>query len=366
MAGQAFHTLSIDRVRQLTDDAVALRFEVPTALTDIFTFVPGQYVTLRTTINGADIRRSYSICSSVNDNGFEVGIKAIADGQFSPWAQTLKIGDQIDVMPAQGRFQAAIGGQHDYLLIAADSGITPCLSIAKSVLDTEPQSKVTLIFGNRSTQSVMFRDDLDMLKDSHLERMIVMHVLSGEQQDVDILNGRISAALIQELNQRKLVHLSDYDGTYICGPQAMTVAVSDMLVESGISEDTIHIELFKTDNPPKGKGKGKGKSKTPSAPQPESYATEIPVTLILDGVHKEIKVQPDTETVLAAAQRAGLDVPYSCAGGMCCTCRCRIVTGSADMDVNYSLQQWEIDQGFTLACQSRPTSDTLTLDFDAS
>ena len=362
MASQAFHTLAIDRVRQLTDDAVALRFDVPANLTDTFTFVPGQYVTLRAPINGADIRRSYSICSSVNDNGFEVGIKAVTDGQFSSWAQTLKIGDQIDVMPAQGRFQAPIGGQHDYLLIAAGSGITPCLSIAKSVLDAEPQSKVTLIFGNRSTQSVMFRDDLDILKDSHLERMIVMHVLSGEQQDVDILNGRISAALIKELNQRKLVHLSDYDGIYICGPQAMTVAVSDMLVESGIGEDAIHIELFMTDNPPK----GKGKSKRPSAPQPESDDTEIPVTLILDGVHKEIKVHPDTETVLAAAQRAGLDVPYSCAGGMCCTCRCRIVTGSADMDVNYSLQQWEIDQGFTLACQSRPTSDTLTLDFDAS
>ena len=360
MAGQAFHTLSIDRVRQLTDDAVALRFEVPANLTNTFTFVPGQYVTLRATINGTDIRRSYSICSSINDDGFEVGIKAVTDGQFSSLAQTLKIGDQIDVMPAQGRFQAPVGGQHDYLLIAAGSGITPCLSIAKSVLDAEPQSKVTLIFGNRSTQSVMFRDDLDRLKDSHLERLIVMHVLSGEQQDVDILNGRINASLIKELNQRKLVHLSDYDGIYICGPQAMTVAVSEMLVNFGISEDAIHIELFMTDNPPQ------GKSKKPSAPQAVSDNAEIPVTLILDGVHKEIKVQPDTETVLAAAQRAGLDVPYSCAGGMCCTCRCRIVTGSADMDVNYSLQQWEIDQGFTLACQSRPTSDTLTLDFDAS
>ena len=140
----------------------------------------------------------------------------------------------------------------------------------------------------------------------------------------------------------------------------MTVAVSEMLVNFGISEDAIHIELFMTDNPPQ------GKSKKPSAPQAESDDAEIPVTLILDGVHKEIKVQPDAETVLAAAQRVGLDVPYSCAGGMCCTCRCRIVTGSADMDVNYSLQQWEIEQGFTLACQSRPTSDTLTLDFDAS
>ena len=360
MAGQAFHTLSIDRVRQLTDDAVALRFEVPANLTNTFTFVPGQYVTLRATINGTDIRRSYSICSSINDDGFEVGIKAVTDGQFSSLAQTLKIGDQIDVMPAQGRFQAPVGGQHDYLLIAAGSGITPCLSIAKSVLDAEPQSKVTLIFGNRSTQSVMFRDDLDRLKDSHLERLIVMHVLSGEQQDVDILNGRINASLIKELNQRKLVHLSDYDGIYICGPQAMTVAVSEMLVNFGISEDAIHIELFMTDNPPQ------GKSKKPSAPQAESDDAEIPVTLILDGVHKEIKVQPDAETVLAAAQRVGLDVPYSCAGGMCCTCRCRIVKGSAAMDVNYSLQQWEIDQGFTLACQSRPTSDTLTLDFDAS
>ena len=360
MASQAFHTLSIDRVRQLTDDSVALRFEVPANLTNTFTFVPGQYVTLRATINGTDIRRSYSICSSINDDGFEVGIKAVTDGQFSSLAQTLKIGDQIDVMPAQGRFQAPVGGQHDYLLIAAGSGITPCLSIAKSVLDAEPQSKVTLIFGNRSTQSVMFRDDLDRLKDSHLERLIVMHVLSGEQQDVDILNGRINASLIKELNQRKLVHLSDYDGIYICGPQAMTVAVSEMLASLGISEDAIHIELFMTDNPPQ------GKNKKPSAPQAESDDAEIPVTLILDGVHKEIKVQPDTETVLAAAQRAGLDVPYSCAGGMCCTCRCRIITGSADMDVNYSLQQWEVDQGFTLACQSRPTSDTLTLDFDAS
>ena len=360
MARSTFHTLTVDRVRRLTDHAVAVRFDVPTDLTDEFAFIPGQYVTLRATVNGKDLRRSYSICSSVSERGFEVGIKAIADGQFSPWAQSLTAGDTVEVMPAQGRFQAAIGGRHDYLLIAAGSGITPCLAIAKSVLDAEPQSRVTLVYGNRSTQSVMFREDLDKLKDRYLERVIVMHVLSGEHQDVEFLNGRISAALIDELNQRNLVHLTGYDGIYICGPQAMTVALREKLVQTGIRHDAIHIELFMTDDQPQ------RNDTAPHIPRVTSDDKHIPVTLILDGMHKEINVHTDTETVLAAAQREGLDLPYSCAGGMCCTCRCRIVTGSVNMDVNYSLQQWEIDQGFTLACQSRPTSDTLTLDFDAS
>lgn len=355
MAKMQFHPLQISHIRPQTAGGIALKFDVPEALQADFAFAPGQYLTLRSTINGQDIRRSYSICSAENDNGLEVGIKRVDGGVFSNHAFGLSVGDTLSVMPPQGRFTARIGGTHNYLLLAAGSGITPCLSIAKSVLAGEPDSSITLIYGNSATDSVMFRDDIEALKDRYTERFTLTHVMSREHQDVECLNGRLDGTRIMALHERGLVDTTAFDDIYICGPQPIIESCSAALGDLGIADDKIHFELFTPAD-------GKSTAARQTVPDVVSGAS---VEIILDGTRRTIKVDGALQTVLKAAQKAGLDLPFSCAGGMCCTCRCRIVSGEAAMDVNYSLQDWEVEAGFTLACQTRPKTDKLVIDFDA-
>lgn len=359
MASPRFHELAISAVRPQTQSAIALTFSVPPSLRDEFAFTPGQYLTLRAQIDGEDVRRSYSICSSsTHFDTLEVGIKQVESGQFSNYAMSLTPGRKLDVMPPQGRFTAALGGRHHYLLIAAGSGITPCLSIAKSVLACEPDSRVELLYGNRTTASVMFREDLDNLKDRYLERFSVIHVMSAERQDVELLNGRLSAEKIDLLSRHDLIQPQRYDRIFLCGPEQMIDQCRNALQEKGVSESDIATELFTTERSRLAPVRPPASSDTP-----ENAAR---VTIRHDGAERDILVDAQRETVLAAAQRAGMDLPFSCAGGMCCTCRCKIVSGDATMDLNYSLEKWEIEAGFTLACQSRPRGDALVLDFDAS
>ncbi len=357
MASPQFHTLTIAAVRQLTSDSVALSFSVPDDLKDTYRFDPGQYLTLRATIDGEDIRRSYSICSHHRED-LEVGIKHVTQGVFSGYAQQLKPGDTMQVMTPQGRFTAKIGGQHRYLLLATGSGITPCLSIAKSVLADEPGSHVTLAYGNRTTSSIMFRTDLHDLKDKYTGRFSMMHVMSGERQDAACFNGRLSGQKIKALQQQGLLDANQYDGIYLCGPHAMIEEVQGVLGELGVPEGVIHTELFT----PAG-----GAVPTSVAAPAVAVTASVgaSVTIIMDGAERSLQVDGASETVLAAAQRAGFDLPFSCAGGMCATCRCKVVQGDTSMDMNFSLAQWEIEAGFTLACQTRPQSDAITLDFDA-
>ena len=354
MTRTQFHTLKIASTRPQTQNGIALRFDVPAELEDTFSFLPGQYVTLRHEINGKEERRSYSICSAQNQSGFEVGIKRVPDGVFSNFAMTLNPGDEIEVMPPQGRFTAEPGGEHRYLLIAAGSGITPCLSIAKSVMALEPASSITLIYGNQSPADTMFRQDVDGLKDAHVERFQLIYVMSRERQTVDFLNGRITPELLQTLSQHGLVEPNSFDAVYLCGPQAMTEACATALATMGVETDQIHTELFNTDD---------------AWPVPERISREAAsganVSIILDGSERSLTVDGGRDTVLQAAQSAGLDLPFSCAGGMCCTCRCKVVEGEASMDLNYSLQDWEIEEGFVLACQARPKTQNLVLDFDS-
>ncbi len=354
MAVPKFHSLTIKSIRHPSNGSTALQFEIPEGLADTFLFDPGQYLTLRATIDGEDIRRSYSICSARNAGDLEVGIKQVPDGRFSNFARTLKIGDKVQVMSPQGRFTAPIGDRHNYLLIAAGSGITPCLSIAKSVLKEEPQSTLTLIYGNRSTKTVMFLDDINALKDRYTERLQMFHAFSREQSDIAFLNGRLNSTMIDNLCAKNLINLFDYDAAYICGPQDMTEELQAALLDLGMEKDQVNIELFGTHQSPK-----------PVSANTIIGNGNIGVDVIVDGKRNSLLMDPREQTVLAAAQGAGLDLPFSCAGGMCCTCRCKIVEGKAAMDVNYSLQDWEIEAGFTLACQSRPTSKHLVLDFDA-
>lgn len=360
MARAEFHELEVCGVRRLTDDAVAIKFTVPAHLQSAFAFIPGQYLTLRADINGEDIRRSYSICSRVGD-ALEVGIKKVEEGLFSTMAQSLVAGDRLQVMTPQGNFRAQIGGQHRYMLIAAGSGITPCLSIASSVLSAEPDSEIVLLYGNRNSSTIMFREDINALKDTHTEQFMVAHLMSAERQDAQLLNGRIDGDKITRLNKCGLIDVLASDGIYLCGPLEMIEQIKSALIKLGVLETKIHFELFTTANA------NAATVKTPVTRTIDSTAEEgLQVKIIIDGVERDIPVDAQNETVLTAAQKAGMDLPFSCAGGMCCTCRCKVMAGSTTMDMNFSLADWEIDAGFTLACQTRPLDAKVVLDFDAT
>ncbi|MEM5472222.1 2Fe-2S iron-sulfur cluster-binding protein [Hoeflea sp. AS60] len=363
MAAPRFHELEIAAVRKETPDAVAITFAIPDELGEAFAFLPGQYLTLRADIGGEDMRRSYSICSPLLETGRRtVGVKRIADGRFSGFAQTLKVGDRIQVMPPQGRFTAQIGGDHEYLLLAAGSGVTPCLSIAKSVLAGEPDSSVTMLYANRNSSSVMFLDDLNDLKDRYTGRFTLLHVMDEEVQDVEIMNGRLDAAKLETLASHGLIDPKAADAIYICGPEPMIRSASAAMAALGVSEDKIKFELF---TPAPGSAPAASPKPAPNPAKVNGAKHGSSVQIILDGARRTIEVDAGTDTVLTAAMKAGLDLPYSCAGGMCCTCRCKIVEGSATMDENFSLEPWEIEAGFTLSCQARPDTEKLVLDFDA-
>ncbi|WP_422370705.1 2Fe-2S iron-sulfur cluster-binding protein [Hoeflea sp.] len=365
MAAPRFHQLEILKVRTETPDAVAISFAIPHELEDVFAFTPGQYLTLRAEIDGEDMRRSYSICSALTERGHRtVGVKRIAEGRFSGFAQTLKPGDRIEVMPPQGRFTAEIGGDHDYLLLAAGSGITPCLSIAKSVLAGEPGSTVTLLYANRNSANVMFRDDLNDLKDRYTTRFTLVHVMDEETQDVDIMNGRLDAEKLETLAKLRVIEPKSADAIYICGPEPMIRSASAAMATLGVDEDKIRFELF-TPAPGARPAPAKTNGTAVNGAAINGKGQGAAVEIILDGSRRTIRVDASADTVLTAAQKAGLDLPYSCAGGMCCTCRCRIVEGAATMDENFSLEPWEIEAGFTLSCQARPDTEKLVLDFDA-
>lgn len=356
MAAPTFHKLTIAAARPETDDAVALRFAIPQDLQEAYAFTPGQYLTLRAMIDGEDVRRSYSICSPLGAEYLEVGVKRIEGGAFSSHALTLKTGDTLDVMTPQGRFLAPIGGSHNYLLIAAGSGVTPMVSIARSVLEGEPDSAITLLYANRTTDSVMFRQAFDDLKDQYLTRFRLTHVMDEERQDFELFNGRLDGEKLATMATRGLIAPTEFDAVYVCGPQPMTEAASAALRGMGVAEDRIRHELFTP----------AGGMPTASATRPKLAQGGARIEVTLDGARRSFAIDPSSETVLEAASRAGLEIPYSCAGGMCCTCRCKVTEGEAVMDVNYSLEPWELEAGYVLACQSRPVGERLSLDFDAS
>jgi ring-1,2-phenylacetyl-CoA epoxidase subunit PaaE len=355
-----FHELKVASIERQTPEAVAVAFEIPDGLKDAFAFRPGQYLTLAADIGGQEARRSYSICSAPGDETLRVGVKRVADGRFSSFVnETLSVGDTIRVMPPEGRFTSLAGERHDYVLIAAGSGITPMLSIAKTVLGHEPDSTITLVNGNRSTDTIMFREELEDLKDRYMRRFSLIHLLSREAQDVELLNGRIDGPRIGELSRRGLIDLAGADGVFLCGPGEMIDDVSASLRTLGVEEDRIRFERFT----PSGDAP---KPRPRSAEAQQAAEAGVQIEVVLDGVRRAFPMGEADATVLDAAHRAGLEIPYSCAGGMCCTCRCRVAEGEAEMAVNYSLQPWEIEAGFTLACQTRPTSKKLVLDFDAA
>jgi ring-1,2-phenylacetyl-CoA epoxidase subunit PaaE len=352
-----FHPLTIAHVRNETRDTIAVTFAVPAELQDSFKYQQGQHLTLRAKIGDEDVRRSYSICSAVQDGALRVAIKRTQGGLFSSWANdTLQAGHTIDVMPPMGHFNVPLdaANRKHYLAFAAGSGITPILSIIKTTLATEPDSSFTLFYGNRASSSVIFKEELSDLKDSYLGRLKIAYVMSREQQDIELFNGRITKDKAAQF-LKYWVRVDDIDAAFICGPEDMMLGVSEALQEAGMSKSNIKVELFAASIPR-------------HAHQPRAVsaatATQTEVTVIMDGNAASFTMEQDKESLLDAGLRAGLDMRYSCKGGVCSTCRCKVIEGKVDMDVNYALEDYEIARGYVLSCQSFPTTAKVVIDFD--
>ncbi len=348
-----FHTLTIADLKRETADCVSLAFAVPETLRAAFAFTPGQYLTLRAMIDGADVRRSYSICSAPDDGALRVAIKHVAGGAFSHFANTqLAAGDTLEVMPPEGRFGAPPAAGTT-LAIAAGSGITPILSILKTTLAASPAAQCVLIYGSRRVADIIFRTELEDLKDRHLGRLAVIHILSREEQDVAVLNGRIDGDKLRALLPT-LVVPGAVEHAYLCGPGGMIDTASETLASLGIDPARIRAERFTPSTP------ARPRAAAPAAADATPFAT---ATIIHDGKTNDIPVA-EGEPILEAAIRAGLDLPWSCRGGMCSTCRAKLTEGSATMEQNFSLEPWETDAGYVLTCQAHPTSLHVTVDYD--
>jgi ring-1,2-phenylacetyl-CoA epoxidase subunit PaaE len=355
MARPVFHSLKVADVRKETADCVSISFEIPQDLVEAYRFTPGQYLTLRATIDGQDVRRSYSISSGSDDGECRVAVKKVENGLFSTWAnEQLKKGDELQVMTPMGSFCPELDSTQSkhYLLIGAGSGITPLISIAKSVLVSEPKSEVSLIYGNRHFQQIIFRDELEDLKDLNLGRFRVFHVLSGEPNDIALFHGRIDNGKIEGFLKTFLAK-SKVDSVFLCGPQEMTENAKQLFLSSGMEADQVHAELFNTAQPMKKQAEKKE----------EDTSNWCEVSVIMDGQQTDFKMHMDYP-VLDAAQKAGMDIPFSCKGGMCCTCRAKVLEGKAEMLVNYALEPGEVQDGYVLTCQAVPKSSKLVVDFD--
>lgn len=353
-----FHRLKIADVRRETPDAVSIAFAIPQALADLYRFQPGQHLTLRATVNGEDVRRSYSICTGLDDGELRVAVKKVEGGRFSVFCnEAIKAGDEIDVMTPQGRFGVMPDPSvaRTYLAVVAGSGITPVASIMRTLLKREPSSRFVLIYGNRNANSIIFKDDLEDLKDRFLSRVSIHHVLSREEQDVGILNGRIDQGKIEGI-LRAVAPAQTIDHVFLCGPGALIEESRAVLGKLGIPAERIHTEYFSTDGLPVVQ-KAPVRARTEPAGGAKAHVT-------LNGTNFTLSVR-EGETVVDAGLREGHEMPYSCRGGMCCTCRAKLVSGEVRMDQNFSLEPWELEAGFVLTCQSHPVTSDVTLDFDA-
>ena len=356
MTGLHFHPLRVREVRPDTDDSMVVSFDVPDSLRETFRFAPGQYLTLRHKDAGDDLRRSYSICAAAGE-GLRVGVRKVPGGVFSSWLhQSLKAGDTIEVMEPQGRFGAAVAQaapRRHVLCIAGGSGITPVLSIVKTVLATEPHSSVTLLYGNRTAASTMFKEELEDLKNRHLTRLALHPVFSREQVDSPLNMGRLDRAKVADF--LRIVGAATVDQAFVCGPHALNDEVEAALREGGVPAERIHVERFGV--PPS------AADATLHAPK-AGDATTATITVVRDGLTREVGFQPGDESILAAASRAGMDVPFSCKSGVCATCRAKLLEGQVRMDRNFALEKADLEAGFILTCQSHPLTDKVVVSFD--
>jgi ring-1,2-phenylacetyl-CoA epoxidase subunit PaaE len=352
-----FHELSVRRIEPDTAEAVIVSFDVPAGLREVFGFTQGQYLTLRKTIDGQDLRRSYSICAGVDDGELRVGVRKVRGGVFSNWInEQLRPGDTISVMAPQGRFFVPLDADahRHHVGIAGGSGITPILSIMKTVLAREPKSRFTLIYGNRMLRSTMFKEELEDLKNRYMARLVLHHVFSDEPTDAQINMGLMNRDKIAEL-LASVVPAAGIDHVYVCGPFQMNDEAEAALLAAGVPESRIHIERF-------GLAPQAGGAVVHQALPGD--ADNARVVIIRDGMRREIEFRKDQPSILDCASAAGLEVPFSCTSGVCGTCRAKLMEGQVRMERNFALDKNEVAAGFVLTCQAHPLTDRVVLSFD--
>jgi ring-1,2-phenylacetyl-CoA epoxidase subunit PaaE len=356
---RGFHALTIAEVRRETPEAVSIRFEIPDNLKETFKFQAGQHLTLRADLGGEDVRRNYSVCMAPSENEIRIAVKRMPAGRFSVWANTeLREGRTIEVLPPMGRFVIPEGDtpSPSYVALAGGSGITPVISILKTVLETKPASRFTLLYGNRDSASTMFLEELAALKNRYLARLEVYHFLEFEAEEIELFNGRLDRAKCDEVLS-KLVDVNSIDAFFICGPGPMMDAAEAALLARGVPADRIFIERFTTSAPTA------EQLARDEALQQKAAGTGLVVTL--DGRRLRIPFDAEKGNILESVQAAGLPAPYACKGGVCTTCRAKILSGTVAMKKNYGLSDAEIAQGYVLTCQAVPTSSEVTLSYDA-
>lgn len=367
-----FHPLVISSVTPEAAGAVAVSFAIPPELQDLYRFTPGQFLTLKATIGAESVRRSYSICSSTQQlatrGDIEVGIKPVEGGVFSNWATQLKPGDTLDVMPPEGRFSPRLNGAVHRVGWAAGSGITPLLSIIASTLDGETDSSFTLVYCNQRSSTILFNEALQDLKDRYPARLNLIHLLSRQAQEVALFNGRLDAAKVSQL-LASLIPAAGINESFICGPEAMIEGCEQALLAAGVPRERIHSERFTSAGQPANainSGAAHARQQRVDGQNglnPGSTAGAIRLSVQLDGKLHELHMH-NHERVLDVALAAGLDLPYSCKGGVCCTCRAKVLDGQVHMEKNFTLEDWEVKKGFVLSCQARPLTEHISISYD--
>lgn len=352
-----FYPLQVSNISRLCPDAVAIDFKVDEHLQALFKFQQGQHIIIEADINGEKVRRSYSISVAKGSETLQVGIKKISDGVFSNFAnEQLQVGDTLQVMPPQGHFYTSLHSeqQKHYALIGAGSGITPLLSIAESVLSAEPSSQVTLLFANKTTQSMMFKERLSFLKNRYMSRFSIINIFSKEEQEAQVLHGRLGADKIQALDTGHLLDMKSFDECFLCGPQSMVKSLETALLGAGIQPENIHYELFYA-----------GDEVLPELSAAVKADKSIKEVVVKSGGRKLTLSLTTTGTdILESALEHGLDLPFSCRGGVCATCKAKVISGEVRMDKNHSLTEQEVAEGMILTCQSHPVSSHVEVDFD--
>lgn len=352
-----FHSLKIKNIKKETPECVSVSFDIPENIAREFLFKEGQNITIKAMIDGNELRRSYSLCTAPHEKEIKVAIKAVDGGSFSSFAQNLKKGDVLEVLPPVGKFNSKLKDtKGNYLAIAAGSGITPVISIIKHTLQAQPESNFTLIYGNKSRGSIIFFEELEALKNKYMQRFNFINILSREKTDATINYGRINLDKLNDLQQ--LIDFKNFDSVYICGPEEMIFASSAFLENTGLDKSNIHFELFTTP------GQTQNKKQTTVTETEADSGPKSNITVKLDGRSFDFSLNQNGQNILDAALLQGADLPYACKGGVCCTCRAKLVSGEVSMDVNYALEPEEVEQGFILTCQSHPRSEKVVVDFD--
>ena len=355
-----FRTLKIKDIRKETTDCVSVSFEIPDEWTKEFQFKQGQNITVKTVLEGEEIRRSYSICSSPLDNELRIAVKKIPNGKFSSYAnQQLKKNIRMEVLPPTGQFFTELNpsNKKNYLAFAAGSGITPIISIIKTALAVEQQSSFTLVYGNRTHKSIIFKEELEALKNCYMDRLSIQYIFSREKTDASLNQGRIDASKCTELF-KKLIDLNAIDEFFICGPEDMIFSLKNWLDAQGVEKKKIHFELFTVPGQ-------KSETVKPKEDQEKNKAGgKSKVTVRLDGIAFDFNLSYDGEPILDAALKQGADLPFACKGGVCATCKAKLMSGKVEMENNYALEPEELEAGFILTCQSHPRTDQVVVDFD--